>query len=974
MINFAKIVNYKSDKTTNQEVFKETILINLIITVAIFLFIYTINNIIIEHIYGVWLTGLACLAEISVIGLFIKKKIPYTFTVNAGIFLGSICLVSDIYFTNGILSATIPWVITPPIISFLLLEKSTSTRFWIFTSILIILVFGIVNHFEIQLVNKLDHDYFAFYHLTSYIGLVFMLVIIATIFEKKKNKIYNELEQKQYELQQSENRFRTMFEKAPLGIGLTNSTSGEVTNMNNQFSKIIGRSPEEISRLNWSSITHPEDIQKELENMEKMNLGEIQGFKMTKRYFRPDQSIIWVNVAITPIENYDTEDAFHLCMIEDITEKREAEIIIRNREILLQQNVLLELNLLKSEMDFNEKIKYILSKTAQSLNCEHTSLWLVNDDGISTEHFYKLSKGDFIERNPYSKREYPVFFKELEKNQNIVVNDVNSHPATIEFVDHFKNLNVTSLLIIPLKKDNKLIGVFYFENIGNPKFWSKTDEVFIHSISEFIILAFESEELKQAKEKLKINEERWKFAVLGSNDGLWDWDVETSKVYRSSRWYEMLGFETKELDNTIQEWLERIHTDDIVDVNVELQKHFQNKSKSYVTEYRILCKDGSYKWILDRGKIISRNENGNPLRIVGTSTDITKRKRAEEDLLQSEGKLKAIFEGSNDAILLLTEKGFFDCNPKALEMFGIENKEELSHISPSDISPNVQPDGKKSSEKSNEMIRIAFEKGVNRFEWTYKHKNGEILSTEVLLSAFEYGGEVVLQSTVQDITNRKIAEEHIKKSLHEKEVLLKEVHHRVKNNLQIISSILNLQSSTITDQNTLDLLKNSQNRIRSMSLIHELLYQTKDFSTINFSEYIVSISTNLFQSYNQNKNTKLTLELDPLFLDLDIAISCGLIINELVTNSLKYAFDINQTNGEVKIQLSQKGDEVLLKIEDNGKGFPNDIDFRETESLGMQLVVSLIDQIDGEIILENTSGAKYELRFKNVSKVSERLN
>ena len=104
-----------------------------------------------------------------------------------------------------------------------------------------------------------------------------------------------------------------------------------------------------------------------------------------------------------------------------------------------------------------------------------------------------------------------------------------------------------------LKKDNKLIGVFYFENIGTNKYWSKSEEVFSQSISEFIILAFKSEELKQAKEKLKINEERWKFAVLGSNDGLWDWDVETSKVYRSSRWYEILGFETKELENTIIE-------------------------------------------------------------------------------------------------------------------------------------------------------------------------------------------------------------------------------------------------------------------------------------------------------------------------------------------------------------------------------------------------------------------------------------
>ena len=241
MINFAKIINYKSDKTTNQEAFKETILINIIITIVIFLFIYTINNIIIEHLYGIWLTGIGCIAEIVVIALFVRKKIPYIFTVNTGILLGTSCLISDIYFTNGILSPSVPWLITAPIISFLLLEKSASTRFWIFTSLLIILVFGMINHFGIQLENKLNEDYFTDYHLTSYIGLVFMLVIIATIFENKKNRIYNELEQKQYELQQSENRFRTMFEKAPLGIALTNSKTGDVSKMNDQFYKIIGK-------------------------------------------------------------------------------------------------------------------------------------------------------------------------------------------------------------------------------------------------------------------------------------------------------------------------------------------------------------------------------------------------------------------------------------------------------------------------------------------------------------------------------------------------------------------------------------------------------------------------------------------------------------------------------------------------------------------------------------------------------------
>jgi len=237
-----------------------------------------------------------------------------------------------------------------------------------------------------------------------------------------------------------------------------------------------------------------------------------------------------------------------------------------------------------------------------------------------------------------------------------------------------------------------------------------------------------------------------------------------------------------------------------------------------------------------------------------------------------------------------------------------------------------------------------------------------------------FNNEVVgLVLFIKNITDRKLAEEKIKQSLHEKEVLLKEVHHRVKNNLQIISSILNLQSSTISDKYILDLLKNSQDRIRSMSLIHELLYQTKDFSTINFLEYIRSISTNLFQSYNQNQNIDLVLELQPVALDLDLAIPCGLIINELITNSLKYAFEITGS-GEVKIILSQSDDEVKLIIEDNGKGFPSTIDFRDTESLGMQLVVSLVDQIDGEIKLESDSGTKYELRFKNVLTGAERLS
>ena len=1094
MLNFVDLVNYKSDKNDNES-FKESILINFIFTVAIFLFFYALNNVFIQHKYGFWFMAISSIAEFVLIGLFIKKRIPYDYTVNIGILLGTISLISDIFYTNGIASPTLPWIITAPIVSFLLLEKSLSTRFWIVVSLLTILFFGIINMYGIILENKINQNYFAVYHLTSYIGLVIMLVIIANIFEKKKNRIFNELQQKQTQLQNSETRFRTMFEKAPLGIGLTNSITGVISEMNPRYEEIVGRNESELKQSNWMSITHPDDVQEDLDNMALMNAGEIQGFKIEKRYIKPDGSIIWVDVAITPIITDDKNNPYHLCMIEDITDKRQAEIIVRNRELLIQQNVLMELSLIPTKMEFEEKIKTILIKAAESLHCEYTSFWSVDDNEITTKYFYKLSTNSFIEGNTYSKNECPIFFREMEKNQNIVVNNVFDHFAITEFEMYFKKHNIVSLLDIPLRKGNEIIGVFSFEHTGNIRNWTRSEEVFSRSISDFIILAYESEELKQAKEKLKINEERWKFAIQGSNDGLWDWNVETSEVYRSPRWYEMLGFETSEINNNVEEWLNRIHPNDIEQVNIKLKEHFSNNNISYATEHRVLCKDGNYKWVLDRGKIIERNSEGKPLRIVGTTTDITKRKKAEEELLQSEGKLQAIFKGSNDAILLLTEKGFFDCNPKALEMFGMKDKQELFNVHPSEVSPEFQLDNQSSISKADEMIQIALKKGVNRFEWMHKRKNGAVFPAEVLLSAFEYGGEIVIQSTVQDITerkkaeetikqneekyrslienspeiilivnkdekvefsnfantrydaneiighdlyefvfqqhhemireahrkvfdgeksqsyetegtnisgdrvwylthvgpkyfnnevvglvlfiknitDRKVAEEKIKQSLHEKEVLLKEVHHRVKNNLQIISSILNLQSSTISDKQTLDLLKNSQDRIRSMSLIHELLYQTKDFSTINFLEYIRSISTNLFQSYNQNKNIDLVLELQPVALDLDLAIPCGLIINELITNSLKYAFEFTGY-GEVKIVLSQLEDEVLITIEDNGKGFPTTIDFRDTESLGMQLVVNLVDQIDGEIKLESVSGTKYEIRFKNVLTGAERLN
>jgi two-component sensor histidine kinase len=192
----------------------------------------------------------------------------------------------------------------------------------------------------------------------------------------------------------------------------------------------------------------------------------------------------------------------------------------------------------------------------------------------------------------------------------------------------------------------------------------------------------------------------------------------------------------------------------------------------------------------------------------------------------------------------------------------------------------------------------------------------------------------------RDITERKIIEQQVKDSLKEKEVLLQEVHHRVKNNLQVISSILSLQSNYVKDEKTLEILAESQNRIKSMSYIHETLYQTTDFSSIEFSNYLNTLASNLIHSYSYSGGiVKLVTDYDEIYLTIDQAIPCGLIVNEIVSNAMKYAFE--GKDGDVYLSIKESQGKIHLRVADNGKGLPKDFKYEESDSLGMQLVSSL---------------------------------
>jgi PAS domain S-box-containing protein len=214
---------------------------------------------------------------------------------------------------------------------------------------------------------------------------------------------------------------------------------------------------------------------------------------------------------------------------------------------------------------------------------------------------------------------------------------------------------------------------------------------------------------------------------------------------------------------------------------------------------------------------------------------------------------------------------------------------------------------------------------------------------------------------------RKRTEAQIKASLKEKEVLLKEVHHRVKNNMQVISSLLNLQSRHIRDSAVLEMFKESQRRIRSMALIHERLYQSSDLSRIEFSQYLRNLATHLFHSCQvDSSRIQLRIEAEEVHLNINTAIPCGLIVNELVSNALKHAFPEGRS-GILGLDLHKvAGDGYLLRVKDDGVGFPETLDFRKTETLGMQIVSTLVDQIEGRLELEPGSGTGFTLEFNEL--------
>ena len=344
--------------------------------------------------------------------------------------------------------------------------------------------------------------------------------------------------------------------------------------------------------------------------------------------------------------------------------------------------------------------------------------------------------------------------------------------------------------------------------------------------------------------------------------------------------------------------------------------------------------------------------------------EIKRRRKIEEALKDSEEMFRKLTEYLKTAVYTFDLKGkFIYVNPATQEITGYSEDELLSMK----FFELVHPDFKEIVEARGQTSAIS-EDVMDHYEYKIIRKDGLERWIDTSNSVINLQEKTIILGTALDITERKQTEGKIMSSLEEKEVMLKEIHHRVKNNMQVISSLLKLQSSHITDEKSLSLFKNSQNRVKSMALVHEKLYNSKDLAKIDFYDYVKKLTTHLMISYGVNTNLiKIIIDVKNVYFNINTAIPCGLIINEIISNSLKYAFPDGR-KGKISLLIKKnKTENYIAIISDDGIGFPKDIDFKNTDSMGLQLVNSLTDQLHGTIEMENNKGTTYKIRFKGIN-------
>jgi PAS domain S-box-containing protein len=684
----------------------------------------------------------------------------------------------------------------------------------------------------------------------------------------------------------------------------------EIIDVNPAFEELLGIKKEEVLGKNISDIYQTEEPSYlELYN----NISQTGNPTHFETYFEIINKYFNINI-------FSPSKGIFVTIFEDITAHRKKE------EALIENKRTLE--------------TLISNLPGVAYKCQNDSQWTM----------------EFISEGCFQLTGYQS--EDLIMNKNISYNDL-IHPDDRQMVwDTIQ----TSL------NENKPFKVIYritTSNYENKIVWEQGRGIFSFDGSLLALEGFITDITERVINEKEIKKSEAYYKTIFENTGTATIIIEDNTIISlaNSEFVKLSGYSKEELENK-KSW-----TDLIIEEDMEKVMDYHNSRRSIKStpknyEIKFVNKNNEIRDIYLTVALLPYTQK----RLI-SFLDITDKKESTKALKESQKKYKDLVE--------LLPQPIFESNLKrevtftnqiGFKMFGY-NQEDLAR----GLDLLQLLDSKDHTKAIENVQRSLKREELFVEEYNGLKKDGTSFPILVYSNTLKHEDKVVgSRGVIIDLTDIKNVENNLKSSLKEKEILLREIHHRVKNNMQIISSLLNLQTKYVNDEEAVNVLKESQNRVKSMAIIHEKLYQSKDLTKINFVDYIQSLILNLFYSYNIDKKRIIPiLKIEDISLNIETAVPCGLIISELISNSLKYAFP-NNINGEITISLKSKQDTYQLCICDNGIGLQEDINFNDLKTLGLLLVNSLTEQIDGKMTIHREQGTQFEITFKEL-KYEERI-
>ncbi len=759
-----------------------------------------------------------------------------------------------------------------------------------------------------------------------------------------------ELEEK---LRESEEKYRNIVEIANEGIWILDAEA-RTTYVNEKMAEMLGYGQDEmIGRSLWNFADEEFKTIVKL-NLEKRQQGINQVYEL--KLICKDGSLLWTLISARAIFNKDGKFTGSLGMLTDITERKEAGEALKRAHDSLEEKI--KERTIQLEKAYNS-LKEREESLSEAQKMAHIGNWvwdIATDKAYWSDELYRIFRRDPQELAP-SYNEYLNYIHPDDRDyvSNALKKALNrGKPCNIDYRIVLANGEIRTVHM-----QSKII----FDEVNIPIRIKGT----VQDITE----------RKKAEEKIQILVN----AVESSNDAILTESLDGIITSWNKGAEQVYGYSAEEI---LGKNISIVEPDNLKGEIKRFSEMIKQGKKIQRYETSRLKKDGT---IINVSVTLSPifDASGKLMAISAITRDITEHKRAEEKLRESEARLRRFYESGLFGMLYYNLDGSItDANDKFLEIVGYTREDlQAGRINWNKMTP---PEYRLLDERAIVELKAT---GVTKpFEKEYIRKDGSRVPIILGVTTFDQARNEGI-AFVLDITERKQAEEALARS---EAARKKEIHHRIKNNLQVISSLLDLQAEKFRDKEVLEAFKESKNRVLSMSLIHEELYKGEETDTLDFSAYLQKLAKDLFQTYSlSSKSIRLCMDLEEnAFINIDVAIPLGIIVNELVSNSLKYAFH-GRNRGEIRIKLYKekvrkckksgtgnkkqdlKKTSFILKVSDDGIGIPESLDLENSGTLGMQLITTLVEQLDGELELNRKNGTEFTIRFTVIEKNNEVL-